>query len=136
MPSSSLAYWVIVYNVPSRSGIDLAPRTLERLSELPNIGGMKDATGDIGRFLSIDPAIKARQFQLSGHDTTALPFNCGGHGTISVAANVMPRLFVSMHRAIVTGNGQAAIAIHRKSGCFTGGPGSAAALCGQRAATA
>ncbi|WP_331372213.1 4-hydroxy-tetrahydrodipicolinate synthase [Sinorhizobium chiapasense] len=106
---------LIVYNVPARTGVDLSPRTLERLVELPNIAGIKDATGDIGRYLSTSPAVKARLFQLSGDDATALPFNlCGGHGTISVAANVVPRLVVSMHQAIATGNGQAAIAIHQR----------------------
>lgn len=106
---------VIVYNVPSRTGVDIAPRTLDRLAQLPGVVGIKDATGDIGRFLTSSPAIKARLAQLSGNDLTALPFNlCGGHGTISVAANVVPRLMVSLHHAIATGNGQAALAIHER----------------------
>ncbi|MEI2298911.1 4-hydroxy-tetrahydrodipicolinate synthase [Ensifer sp. MJa1] len=106
---------VIVYNVPSRTGVDLAPRTLERLSQLPNIVGIKDATGDIGRHLSTTPDVKARLFLLSGHDTTALAFNlCGGNGTISVAANVVPRLMVSMHRAIACRDVQEAIAIQQR----------------------
>ncbi len=106
---------VIIYNVPSRTGVDIAPRTLERLAQLPGIAGIKDATGDIGRFLASSPSLKARLAHLSGNDQTALPFNlCGGQGTISVAANVVPRLMVSLHHAIATGNGQAAIAIHQR----------------------
>lgn len=106
---------IIVYNVPSRVGVDLAPRTLERLAALPGIVGIKDATGDIGRFLSSQAAVKTGLRQLSGHDQTALPFNlCGGHGSISVASNVVPRLMVSMHQAIATGNMAAAIAIHER----------------------
>lgn len=106
---------VIVYNVPSRTGVDVAPRTLERLAQLPGIVGIKDATGDIGRFLASPPSVKARLCQFSGNDQTALPFNlCGGHGTISVAANVVPRLMVSLHHAIATGNAQAAVAIHQR----------------------
>ncbi|HEV7309854.1 4-hydroxy-tetrahydrodipicolinate synthase [Ensifer sp.] len=106
---------IIVYNVPSGTGVDLAPRTLERLAELPGIVCIKDATGDIGRFLSSPAAVKTRTRQLSGHDQTALPFNlCGGHGTISVVSNVVPRLTVAMHQAITTGNVAAAIAIHER----------------------
>lgn len=106
---------VIVYNVPSRTGVDIAPRTLERLAQLPGIVGIKDATGDIGRFLASPPSLKARLCQFSGSDQTALPFNlCGGHGTISVAANVVPRLMVSLHHPIATGNAQAAVAIHQR----------------------
>ncbi|AHK42412.1 MULTISPECIES: 4-hydroxy-tetrahydrodipicolinate synthase [Ensifer] len=106
---------VIVYNVPSRSGVDIAPRTLERLAQLPGVVGIKDATGDVGRFLASSPSIKAQLCHFSGNDQTALPFNlCGGHGTISVAANVVPRLMVSLHHAITTGNAQAAVAIHQR----------------------
>ncbi|MBZ7923271.1 4-hydroxy-tetrahydrodipicolinate synthase [Ensifer adhaerens] len=104
---------VILYNVPSRTGVDLAPRTLERLAELPGIAGIKDATGDIRRLLSMPAALKDRLHPFSGHDQTALPFNlCGGHGTISVASNVVPRLVVAMHQAIATGNVGAALVIH------------------------
>ncbi|WVT72738.1 4-hydroxy-tetrahydrodipicolinate synthase [Sinorhizobium chiapasense] len=106
---------VIVYNIPSRTGVDLMPRTLERLAELPGIVGIKDATGDIGRILSLPAALKSRLHPFSGRDQTALPFNlCGGHGTISVAANVVPRLVVAMHQAITTGNAGAALAIHER----------------------
>jgi 4-hydroxy-tetrahydrodipicolinate synthase len=59
--------------------------------------------------------VKSRLRQFSGHDQTALPFNlCGGHGTISVASNVVPRLVVAMHQAIATGNVSAAITIHER----------------------
>ncbi|OCO98066.1 MULTISPECIES: 4-hydroxy-tetrahydrodipicolinate synthase [unclassified Ensifer] len=106
---------IIVYNVPSRTGVDLAARTIERLASLPGIVGIKDATGDLSRFLTSPAAVKTRLRQLSGHDQTALPFNiCGGHGTISVASNVVPRLVVAMHQAIATGNIAAAIAIHER----------------------
>ncbi|HEV7323194.1 MAG TPA: 4-hydroxy-tetrahydrodipicolinate synthase [Ensifer sp.] len=106
---------IIIYNVPSRTGVDLAARTIERLAALPGIVGIKDATGDLGRFLTSSTAVKSRLCQLSGHDQTALPFNlCGGHGTISVASNVVPRLMVAMHQAIATGNVASAIAIHER----------------------
>ncbi|WDZ76049.1 4-hydroxy-tetrahydrodipicolinate synthase [Ensifer adhaerens] len=106
---------IIIYNVPSRTGVDFAPRTLERLAELPGIVGIKDATGDIGRFLSMSAPLKSRLRPLSGHDQTALAFNlCGGYGTISVASNVVPRLVVAMHQAVATGNVSAAIAIHER----------------------
>lgn len=91
---------IIVYNVPSRTGVDLAPDTMARLADIPSIVGFKDATGDLSRQMTQSQRFGSRFVALSGHDATAFGFNTmGGSGTISVVANVAPRLCVDMHDA-------------------------------------
>jgi 4-hydroxy-tetrahydrodipicolinate synthase len=108
---------IIVYNVPARTGVDLLPQTIERLAKIPEIVGIKDATGDLSRPLSLSALVGDRFLQLSGHDATALGFNTmGGRGTISVVANVAPRLCVEMHDACRRGDYHTARAIHRRLG--------------------
>tara|TARA_Y100000817_G_C16734426_1_gene489500 strand:+ start:28 stop:900 length:873 start_codon:yes stop_codon:yes gene_type:complete len=84
---------IIIYNIPSRSVIDMSVDTMSRLFELKNIVGVKDATGDLNR---VDQQLKAmgREFiQLTGEDNNALEFNKrGGVGCISVTANVAAEL--------------------------------------------
>jgi 4-hydroxy-tetrahydrodipicolinate synthase len=106
---------IILYNVPSRTGVDLLPRTIERLAEIPTIVGIKDATGDLSRPPAISALLGERFLQLSGHDSTSFGFNAmGGRGTISVVANVAPRLCVEMHDALRRGDHSAARAIHQR----------------------
>lgn len=91
---------IVVYNIPPRSVIDMSVDTLQRLSELPRIVGIKDATADLARPLKSRVAVGADFCQLSGEDATALPFLVqGGVGCISVTANVAPRLLSEMHVA-------------------------------------
>ena len=84
---------IIIYNIPGRSVIDMSVETMTRLFELKNIIGVKDATGDLDR---VDQQLKAmgKDFiQLTGNDDNALEFNKrGGSGTISVTANIAPKL--------------------------------------------
>ena len=84
---------IIIYNIPSRSVIDMSVDTMARLFELKNIVGVKDATGDLDR---VDQQLKAmgKDFiQLTGNDDNALEFNKrGGVGAISVTANIAPKL--------------------------------------------
>ena len=84
---------IIIYNIPSRSVIDMSVETMTRLYELKNIAGVKDATGDLNR---VDQQLKAmgKEFiQLTGNDDNALEFNKrGGIGTISVTANIAAKL--------------------------------------------
>lgn len=96
---------LILYNVPSRTGVDLLPDTVRRLAAFPGIIGIKDATGNLDR-PERTAKLAGRDFlQFSGHDATALAFNniCGA-GTISVVANVAPRLCAEMHRACRDGD--------------------------------
>ena len=83
----------MIYNIPSRSVIDMTVDTMARLYELKNIIGVKDATGDLHR---VDQSLKkmGKDFlQLTGNDDNALEFNKrGGAGAISVTANIAPKL--------------------------------------------
>jgi 4-hydroxy-tetrahydrodipicolinate synthase len=91
---------IIIYNIPPRSVVDMSVETMGRLAELPNIVGVKDATSDLGRPILTRLAAGKEFCQLSGEDGTAVPYlAAGGHGCISVTANVAPRLCADMHRA-------------------------------------
>ncbi len=84
---------IIVYNVPSRTVADISVETLAEIGRLPNVIGVKDATGNLGRVSAQRLASGTEFVQLSGNDETALAFNVmGGVGCISVTANVAPRL--------------------------------------------
>jgi 4-hydroxy-tetrahydrodipicolinate synthase len=91
---------VILYNVPSRTITDISVETMGRLSNLPNIIGVKDATGNLAR-VSAQRAECGEEFvQISGNDDMALGFNAmGGVGCISVSANVAPRLCAEFQAA-------------------------------------
>ena len=92
---------IIIYNIPSRSVVDLSVDTMRRLSELPNIVGVKDATGDVGRVSRQRHAMGPDFIQLSGEDMTALAaMAAGGHGCISVTANVAPELCAELMEAV------------------------------------
>ena len=104
---------LIVYNIPGRSVVNLSQDTLERLSKLKNIVGIKDATGHIER-VSLTRLLLGSNFcQLSGEDGTALGFNAhGGHGCISVTANVAPSLCARFQTACLTGDWNEALQLH------------------------
>ncbi|MPY71445.1 MAG: 4-hydroxy-tetrahydrodipicolinate synthase [Alphaproteobacteria bacterium] len=91
---------VIIYNIPGRSVIDMTVETMVRLSKLPNIVGVKDATAQVARATTQKLAIGADFCQLSGEDMTQIGFLAqGGHGCISVTANVAPKEMAEMHAA-------------------------------------
>lgn len=115
--NDAVALPVILYNVPGRTVVDLKPETVARLARLPNIVGIKDATGDMERVSQHAALIgEGEQFvQLSGDDPSALGhLAMGGAGCISVTANVMPEACASMHRAFHTGDLAEARAIERR----------------------
>ena len=100
---------VILYNVPGRTVADLANETVLRLADVPGIVGLKDATADLGRGSELLRGLAAkgkRDFAVySGEDITALPLMLvGGHGVISVTANVAPRLMSEMCKAALAGD--------------------------------
>jgi 4-hydroxy-tetrahydrodipicolinate synthase len=81
----------ILYNVPGRTACDMLPDTVARLARTPNIIGIKEATGDLARIRQIRERCGEKFLLLSGDDATACEFMCqGGHGVISVTANVAP----------------------------------------------
>jgi len=108
---------VLLYNVPGRTVADLANETILRLAELPGIVGLKDATSDLVRHVELIRRLPAgKTFALySGNDDTALAYMLlGGHGVISVTANVAPRLMSDLCAAALRGDVAAARDINQK----------------------
>ncbi|KAB0326341.1 4-hydroxy-tetrahydrodipicolinate synthase [Janthinobacterium sp. PLB04] len=106
---------VILYNVPGRTVADMSNETIVRLSAIPNIVGVKDATGNIGRGIDLLRLVPADFAVYSGDDPTAMALMfCGGHGNISVTANVAPRAMHDMCVAAMAGERATAIGINNK----------------------
>ncbi len=96
---------ILIYNIPGRSVIDMTPRTMGELAQLPRIVGVKDATGDLARVSQQRATCGTDFIQLSGEDATALGFNAhGGVGCISVTANVAPKLCAEFQQATLAGD--------------------------------
>jgi 4-hydroxy-tetrahydrodipicolinate synthase len=96
---------VILYNVPGRTVADMANDTTVRLAQVPGIVGLKDATGDMARAADLLRRLPRSFAVYSGNDDSALALMLlGGHGVISVVANVAPKLFSQMCRAALDGN--------------------------------
>jgi len=103
---------VILYNVPSRTITDISVETMGRLARLPNVIGVKDATGNLGRVSAQRAACGEEFVQLSGNDDSAMGFNAmGGVGCISVTANVAPRLCSQFQEAMREGRHDEALAL-------------------------
>jgi 4-hydroxy-tetrahydrodipicolinate synthase len=106
---------IIIYNIPPRSVVDMSIETMARLSKHPNIIGVKDATANLTRPLHTRRACGDDFCQLSGEDHTALSYNAaGGHGCISVTANVAPRLCGEMQTAWAEGRLKDAMTIQNR----------------------
>ncbi len=96
---------IIIYNIPGRSIVDMSIETMIELSKIENIVGVKDATNDLFRPLITASKMKSDFCYLSGEDGTCLAFLAqGGHGCISVTANVAPKLCSDLHLAWNDGN--------------------------------
>ena len=105
----------ILYNVPGRTACDMLADTVVRLSTVPNIIGIKEATGDIQRAKDIIARVSSDFLVYSGDDATAIELIlAGGKGNISVTANVAPRDMSEMCAAAMRGDVAAARAIHEK----------------------
>ncbi len=101
---------IIAYNVPARTVTDISVETLGRLSKIPNVIGVKDATGNLARASAQRLACSADFCQLSGNDDMALGFNAmGGVGCISVSANVAPKLCSDFQKAMREGRWEDAL---------------------------
>jgi 4-hydroxy-tetrahydrodipicolinate synthase len=95
---------IIVYNVPGRTGSNILPETLLRLAQIPNIAGVKEASGDISQIGEICTKAPARFRVLSGDDSLTLPvIALGGHGIISVASNETPGMMSKFAAACLDG---------------------------------
>jgi 4-hydroxy-tetrahydrodipicolinate synthase len=101
---------ILVYNVPGRTSVDISDATLARLSQLPNIVGVKDATGDMTRATVQRITCGDGWVMLSGDDPTALGYMAhGGHGCISVTSNVAPDLCAAFYNAALSGDWKTAL---------------------------
>ncbi|WP_153711876.1 4-hydroxy-tetrahydrodipicolinate synthase [Eikenella corrodens] len=106
---------MIVYNVPGRTVVNMNNDTVLRLAEIPNIIGIKEASGDIGRMVDLINRVPEDFAIYSGDDPTGMAaMLCGAHGVITVAGNVAPKLFADMCRATLAGNLAEARALNAK----------------------
>jgi len=96
---------LLLYNVPGRTGVDLANETVARLAAHPNVVGIKDATGDLSRVSWMRANIGGQFDLISGDDPSYLGYHAqGGVGVISVSSNVAPEAMVAMHEAAAAGD--------------------------------
>jgi 4-hydroxy-tetrahydrodipicolinate synthase len=106
---------IILYNVPGRTAANLEPATIARLAEVPNIAGVKEASGNLTQIAEICNAARADFSLLSGDDALTLPvIAVGGVGLISVASNEIPREMAEMTRAALNNDWNTARSILRK----------------------
>jgi 4-hydroxy-tetrahydrodipicolinate synthase len=102
---------IVLYNVPGRTACDLAPATVERLAELPQVVAIKEAS-DVKRAAELITRVGDRIAVLAGDDVTALPIIAlGGRGVISVASNVVPKQMAELANAAMAGDLERARAI-------------------------
>ncbi len=96
---------IIIYNIPPRSVVDMSVETMTRLFELKNIAGVKDATANLARVSQQRHAMGPDFIQMSGEDMTALAYMAaGGHGCISVTANIAPKPCADLMAAVLKGD--------------------------------
>ena len=106
---------IILYNVPGRTGANIEPATLSRLAEVPNIAGVKEASGNMSQIADVCNAVPESFLVFSGDDAITLPvIALGGVGIISVASNEIPREMSEMTRAALNNDWDAARRIQRK----------------------
>lgn len=107
---------VVVYNVPGRTGVNIEPETVARLAQVGNIVGIKEASGNISQVLEIKRLVPEDFMIWSGNDDNILPiYSVGGHGVISVMANMIPGETQAMCQAFMEGRVQEAIDIQVKT---------------------
>ena len=113
--ASEVSIPIVIYNVPSRTGINTSPELVRRLAEIDNIVAIKEASGNLKQISEIIRSTPDDFVVLSGDDFFTLPVLClGGKGVISVAANVAPHLMKEMYEAFKEGNMKKATQMHHK----------------------
>jgi 4-hydroxy-tetrahydrodipicolinate synthase len=106
---------IVMYNVPSRTSVNLLPETVARLMDFPNIVGLKEATGDLKQCAKIMELCGDRLTLLSGDDFTVLPLLAiGGKGVISVVSNIVPQDMAGLCAAFFKGDLATARQLHYK----------------------
>ena len=111
--ASEVGLPILLYNVPGRTSVNMLPETVARLSEIKNIVGIKEATGNLQQVSDVLEYSKKGFIVLSGDDFTTLPLLAiGGHGVISVTSNVVPAMVSEMVRAFEAGRFDEAVKLH------------------------
>ncbi len=106
---------LFIYNVPGRSVINISDENLARISELKNVVGIKDATGDLARIATLRLLINKKFSYLSGEDITAVGYNAmGGNGVISVTSNIAPKMVSDLQKAMQKADWSKALKIQDK----------------------
>jgi 4-hydroxy-tetrahydrodipicolinate synthase len=106
---------IILYNVPGRTGANIEPATLARLAEVPNILGVKEASGNMSQIAEVCNVVPESFLVFSGDDSITLPvIALGGVGIVSVASNEIPREMAEMTRSALNNDWVTARSIHRK----------------------
>jgi len=104
---------VMMYNIPSRTGINMLPKTVARLAEIPNIAGLKDSTGNCDQISELKLILPEDFLIYSGDDSMTLPIlSLGGYGVVSVASHVVPAQINEMINAYFSGDIRQALKIH------------------------
>jgi 4-hydroxy-tetrahydrodipicolinate synthase len=106
---------IVLYNVQPRTAVNIETATVLRLAEIPNIVGVKEASGNIGQIVSVVSRVPEGFLVFSGDDAVAIPLIAmGGHGVISVVSNQIPGEFAQLTRAALNGDFATARSLHRK----------------------
>ncbi|HEY2153616.1 MAG TPA: 4-hydroxy-tetrahydrodipicolinate synthase [Vicinamibacterales bacterium] len=113
--AESTALPIVVYNVPGRTGVNVEVATLARLAQIPNIVGVKEASGNVAQMCEVRHAVPDDFLVLSGDDALTLPLMAiGGQGIVSVASNQIPSELVQMVEAAERNDFRAARAVHAR----------------------
>jgi 4-hydroxy-tetrahydrodipicolinate synthase len=106
---------IILYNVPGRTGVNIEPATVNRLAEIENIVGIKEASGNIGQMAAVAARVPEEFLVLSGDDAVTLPLmSLGGRGVISVTSNEIPAEMARLAQLCLAGNFLRAREIHHR----------------------
>jgi 4-hydroxy-tetrahydrodipicolinate synthase len=106
---------IVVYSVQGRTGVNIEPATVQRLTHIPNIVGIKEASGNMGQMATILNAVPTDFLVLSGDDALTLPLIAlGGRGVISVVSNEIPKEMAQMVRRALSGDFAGARELHRR----------------------
>jgi len=106
---------IILYSVQGRTGVNIEPATVQRLAHIPNIAGIKEASGSVGQMAAILNTAPESFLVLSGDDALTLPLLAlGGHGVISVVSNEIPAEMARMVRLALRGDFEGARQLHRR----------------------
>ena len=106
---------IIVYNIPGRTGVNMAPETIAEMARVPNIAGLKEASGSLDHAMRVMQLCGDEFTVLSGDDPLTLPLMAvGARGVIAVTANLRPARMKEMVEAAAAGHAEEALAIHRE----------------------